>query len=85
MNKANMVDKLNDLIIQEARGIDKQYIFHDETDLVDDLGYDSISIIQLIVNIETEFEFDFGDNDIIIDNLITYSKLKEYVCKRIDN
>lgn len=83
MDVIKKIERLNQLIIQDSKGIDNFYEFQDDTDLITDLGYDSVAIIQLIVNIEIEFGFEFGDNDIVTDNLVKYGKLKEYVLKNI--
>ncbi len=76
------IEILEHLIIQDSRGVDNFYKFTDDTDLINDLGYDSVAIIQLIVNIEIEFGFEFGDTDILADNLVKYSNLRDYVLKK---
>lgn len=81
MNTAKIIEKLNQLIQKDAKGIDSSYEFQNDTDLINDLGYDSVAIIQLVVNIEIEFCFEFGDTDILADNLVKYGNLKEYVLK----
>lgn len=79
MMTTQKIERLNKLIIQDSRGIDNSYEFQDNTDLINDLGYDSVAIIQLVVNIEIEFGFEFGDTDIVADNLVKYGNLKEYI------
>jgi acyl carrier protein len=81
MNTAQIIEKLNQLIQKDAKGIDSSFEFQNETDLINDLGYDSVAIIQLVVNIEIEFYFEFGDTDILVDNLVKYGNLKDYVLK----
>ena len=81
MTANKKIEMLNKLIMQEARGIEDTYNIKDNTDLVDDLGYDSVAIIKLIVNIEDGFGFEFGDADMVANSLMKYTNLKEYVLK----
>lgn len=50
-----------------------------ETNLIKDLGFDSIIIIQLIVDIEEEFGFTIDDNDFDLDNFVIYELLLNYI------
>lgn len=39
----------------------------DELDLVEDLGMDSMSFVQLVIDIEAEFKIEFPDEKLLID------------------
>lgn len=47
------------------------------------LGMDSISVIKVIVAIESEYGFEFADEDLNIDNFRTINNLVSYVEARI--
>jgi len=49
------------------------------TDLLDDLMLDSISIMQLIVSIEEEFDIEISDENLTPDKLNTFGKLLDIV------
>lgn len=48
-----------------------------ETHLVDDLGADSIDVVDLLMTIEDEFELEVPDED--IENIRTVAALVEYI------
>ena len=50
-----------------------------ETNLVDDLGADSLDVVELIMNIEDEFGISISDEDAA--NLYTVSRIVEFVEK----
>ena len=50
----------------------------DDTDLIFDLGYDSISIIQLIVELENQFDIVVDDGELVVD-IVRYEELKKLV------
>lgn len=81
MKKTNdIIDKLDQLIVQCS--IDRATTtedINDFTDLITDLGYDSISIITLIVRIEEEFQICFEDDLLSLDYIKNYKWLKEYL------
>lgn len=53
-----------------------------ETRLVENLGFDSISIMQLIVEIENQFGIIFEYNDLNFDTINKYCNLLMYIlCK----
>lgn len=71
-----MIKKLIDLIFKYANIVRQEDIqLDDNTDLIFDLGYDSLSIIQLVVELEQEFEIEIND----ISTLYKYEALKRYV------
>ncbi len=40
----------------------------DHMDLIDDLGFDSINMLQLIIELEEQFDISISDDDLDIDN-----------------
>lgn len=57
----------------------------EETNLLKDLGFDSILLVQLIAEIEDEFQIVFKDSDMDVDKLYKFSELtstvKKYIAK----
>ncbi len=53
-----------------------------EDDLLD-LGLDSVNAIRLIVGIESEFGFEFYDEDLTTDNVSDIQKIISYVKSRL--
>ena len=54
----------------------------DDTDLVRDLGFDSINMIQLIVEFEKNFDIEIDDEYLTFEFLSSYQKLKEILKKK---
>ena len=48
-----------------------------DTNLVDDLGADSLDVVELIMSVEDEFGFSIPDEDAA--ELVTVGKLVEYI------
>ena len=59
-NNAKLNMQLKKLILENAVIIEDNLI-NDNTDLILDLGFDSFSIIQLIADIESEFNIEIED------------------------
>ena len=53
----------------------------DDTGLIEDMGYDSVDLMQLIVDIEDEFGISLMDDDMIAEKLNTPSELMEVIAK----
>lgn len=51
----------------------------DECDLIDELGFDSLLFVELIVEIEDEFGIEFNMNNLDINKLRHFNELKEIV------
>lgn len=47
--------------------------------IMEDLGFDSILIVELVVKIEDEFKFEFDMNSLDIDKLKYYDELKRCI------
>lgn len=75
-----MIRELNRLIYKYANLIDSRELdLNDETDIVEELGYDSLSTIQLIIEIEGLFGISIDD----ISDLHIYGVLKRYILSHI--
>ena len=53
--------------------------------LSEDLGFDSISIINLIVELEDEFDIEIDDNDLDFNKIAEFNYLCNIIKKQINN
>lgn len=63
-------------VISDVLNIDTEFIRHmnEAEDLVV-FGMDSVSVVQLVVNLEEKYEIEFQDEDMSIERLNTLNKL----------
>ncbi|MCX8131469.1 MAG: phosphopantetheine-binding protein [Clostridia bacterium] len=69
---------LKELIIELAPSFKEEQINHN-TNLIEDLMLDSISIMRLVVNLENKFDIELNDSDLVIEKLIIFSELLKLV------
>ena len=63
-------------IIAENLGIDQNSI-KDESHFVNDLGADSLNIVEVVMAIEEEFDIEIPDED--AETLLTVGQVKQYI------
>ena len=63
-------------IIAENLGID-QGMIKDESNFVNDLGADSLNVVELVMAIEEEFDMEIPDED--SETLHTVGELRQYI------
>lgn len=51
----------------------------------DSLDLDSLSLVSVIVDIETTFDFEFDDEDMNLDNFATLNSIKKLILKRLED
>ncbi len=67
----------------------KKYIENNQDDsyfgksLISDIKLDSVSLMEVIAEIEDKFDFSFGLDENLIELLDNYDRLLEYIYKRI--
>lgn len=54
---------------------------NENSDLIDDLGIDSIALINIVILIENEFSITLPDESLTFDSLRTYSSIKQIICE----
>ncbi|MCX7746878.1 MAG: phosphopantetheine-binding protein [Clostridia bacterium] len=64
-------EKIVNLIRSISVFHDKELEIDRDTNLMEDLGFDSIRYIQLIADLESEFGFEASEEDLQIENLQT--------------
>lgn len=86
--KTNDVDvRLQRLIcevirINQNKDMVSELVVEQERDLLDDFGLDSLLMVQLIVEIESEFDIEFDLADLNMDVLRKYQNLRDYIISR---
>lgn len=58
---------------------------NENTILTTDLGFDSVHIIELIVEIENEFNIEIDNDDLDIDNITVYGRLYNMIREKINS
>ena len=54
----------------------------EETDIIDDLGADSLDVVDLVMSMEDEFDLEIPDED--IENIRTVGDLAKYLEGRVE-
>ncbi len=72
---ASVEDKVKHIIVEQL-GVDEDEV-KGTSSFVDDLGADSLDVVELVMALEEEFELEIGDED--AEKLTTVSKVVEYV------
>jgi Phosphopantetheine attachment site. len=56
---------------------DREIISGEDISLIDDLELDSVQLIEVLTDLEKEFDISFGENEIILDMI---DHLEELIC-----
>ena len=76
-----ILDKVRD-IISEQLGVDPGEIKM-ESSFVDDLGADSLDVVELIMALETEFDLEIADED--AEKVATVGDVVEYLRNHVED
>ena len=72
-----------ELVIKNAGSISEDLDIITEVkndiDLIDDLGYDSLSLITLIIDIESYYDMEFDDRYLLLDVLRKFNTIEKIV------
>lgn len=77
----DITKELKKLLVNNSRKCINEDQITEKTLLVEDLQYDSLDFINLIVQIEERYNIDFNNSEGLIKNLNCFGNLKEYVMK----
>ena len=80
MSRVEILQKMQ-LVIQEQMG--KEDIVLTEATKLDDLGVDSIELMEFIINLEDEFVLEISDDT--IDHMDKVSDLLDYLSEQLTN
>jgi len=75
--------RLKDMIINNGKVKISYEDIKEESEFINEFGYDSLSILRLISNIEEGFEIEFEDEDLNINIVGKYGHLKNYILKKL--
>ena len=75
---ANMHPKVKDIIVEQL-GVDPEKV-KPEASFIDDLGADSLDIVELVMTMEEEFDIEIPDED--AEKLKTVHDVQEYLSKK---
>ncbi len=78
MSNEEIFEKLKEIIVNQL-GVDEQNI-KEEATFVDDLSADSLDIVELVMNIEEEFEIEIPDED--AEKIVTVGDVVNYIKER---
>ena len=80
MSRVEILHKMQ-LVIQDQMG-NKDIVLTEDTKL-DDLGVDSIELMEFIINLEDEFALEISDD--IIDHMDKVADLLDYLSEQLNN
>ncbi len=79
MNSEEVYNKVKDIIVEQL-GVAETAITP-EASFIDDLGADSLDIVELIMAFEEEFDLEIPDND--AEKVVTVNDVVEYIKENI--
>ncbi len=78
MSNEEIFEKLKEIIVNQL-GVDEENV-KEEATFVDDLSADSLDIVELVMNIEEEFEIEIPDED--AEKIVTVGDVVNYIKER---
>ncbi len=75
-----VMEKVSSIIIEQL-SVDKESVVP-EANLLDDLGADSLDVVELVMALEEEFGIEVPDDD--VENIRTVKDVAEYVAARTE-
>lgn len=76
--------RLKNIIIGISRLNITEDDIREETDFINDLGFDSVNMIQLLAQLEKELDICFEGNELELDWLTDFKGLKERVQEKLN-
>lgn len=80
----NLDENLRKLTAKYAKKKVKPSDIKENTDLILDLGYDSITVIRLITDCEIKFNIEFDEEYLNITSIGKYNQLEDYIGKKTE-
>lgn len=75
MSEKEIFEKLKSIVIDQL-GVNEENVTMEAT-FVDDLAADSLDIVELVMNIEEEFDLEIPDND--AEKIVTIGDVVKYI------
>ena len=79
MSSEEIFDKVKDIIVEQL-GVSEDTV-NMEASFIDDLGADSLDIVELIMALEEEFDLEIPDGD--AEKIVTVSDVVDYIKENI--
>ncbi|MFC5775602.1 acyl carrier protein [Ectobacillus antri] len=79
-----MFEKLKEIVVQNAKNKGDEIELTENTDLLKDLGYQSINVVQLMADLEEHFDFVFEDDEIDFDVICNFGKLSKFIQMKVE-
>ena len=79
MNQDEIFDKVKEIIIEQL-GVTESAVTN-EASFIDDLGADSLDIVELIMALEEEFDLEIPDGD--AEKVVTVGDVVEYIKENV--
>jgi len=76
-------ETLKEVIVECGDDISIDQI-NENVDLVRDLNYNSINLIQLVIGLENAFNIEIDDDNLLLEKLSPYKKLVEILKSKLD-
>ena len=76
-----LTEKVNSIIVEKL-GVDDSSSLVPEANLLDDLGADSLDVVELVMALEEEFNIEVPDED--VESIRTIGDIVKYVGARIE-
>lgn len=80
MNEQEVFNQIKAIIVDRL-GVDEEKINYD-TNFQDDLGADSLDIVELVMEMEDEFNEEISDE--VVEQLTTVGKAVEFIKEKVD-
>ena len=75
MNREEIFEKVKAIVVEQL-GVSEDIVKEDAT-FIDDLSADSLDIVELVMQIEEEFEIEIADQD--AETIVTVGDVVEYI------
>ena len=81
--KREIIDDLLKMAVKNARKVVDVKELGERTLLIEDLGYDSIDFMELIIQIEGKYDVEFGGTEILLSNLNSINIISDFIQKKL--
>ena len=84
MEDIDMVEKIKDIISESAYIEREELESIGDDELLSNIGLDSVNLIYVVGEIETEYDFTFQEEELILQNFETISKIVTMIKEHIN-
>ncbi len=75
MSSEEVFDKVKEIIVEQLGAVESAVTL--DASFIDDLGADSLDIVELIMSLEEEFDMEIPDSD--AEKIVTVNDVVEYI------